>query len=477
MTATRTRRHLVTATPPPRRPAPAPPPPATCRPRRPASTRGAPTAPPLRRPRRCPPASAAGSPRCGLDAGGCRHARAGCGPWARRVVAALLFGLAAAQGFRAADGALGRADANTDQLVRVQAIQTNLSRPTPTPPTPSSSAAWSRRPSARTTPRRSRSASRLIAEAAQHQPADGAALGALNQPLITYASQVEQARANNRQGLPIGAQYLRNASAGLRADALPLLRTSARPTTHRVTSEFDRAGARPCGSSSPACSRWSCSACRLVWLARRTRRYVNVPLAAAAWSCCVTLSSARSDSLAVKRQRRRHPRRVYAATLSHGAGPDRGFDAKSNESLTLIARGSGAAFEKAWQASAAAVDDRARPARGRRGVRRPRPAAVGRLRHGAPARSARSTTAATGTARSRWPPAPAPDIGQRHLRRVRHAPPASSCQPLSDADLDRSSTTPAAGCRSPACSGCWRGVVAAAAAPGGASPMRLEEYR
>ena len=42
------------------------------------------------------------------------------------VLASLLFGLVAAYSFRAADGALTRAGANTDQLVRVQAIQTKL---------------------------------------------------------------------------------------------------------------------------------------------------------------------------------------------------------------------------------------------------------------------------------------------------------------------------------------------------------------
>ena len=46
---------------------------------------------------------------------------------------------------------------------------------------------------------------------------------------------------------------------------------------------------------------------------------------------------------------------VYAATLSTAQARIAGFDAKSNESLTLIARGSGASFEKAWQASSAAV--------------------------------------------------------------------------------------------------------------------------
>ena len=96
-------------------------------------------------------------------------------------------------------------------------------------------------PSVRTTPTAIASASRLIAEAAQHQPADGNALGVLNQSLVAYTSQVEQARANNRQALPVGAQYLRGASADLRADALPLLKNLGEANTGRVAEEFDRA--------------------------------------------------------------------------------------------------------------------------------------------------------------------------------------------------------------------------------------------
>ena len=58
---------------------------------------------------------------------------------------------------------------------------------------------------------------------------------------MSYTSQVEQARANNRQALPIGAQYLRGASADLRADALPLLANLGEANNARVTEEFDRA--------------------------------------------------------------------------------------------------------------------------------------------------------------------------------------------------------------------------------------------
>jgi hypothetical protein len=41
----------------------------------------------------------------------------------------------------------------------------------------------------------------------------------------------------------------------------------------------------------------------------------------------------------------------YAATLATATARIAAFDAKSNESLTLIARGSGSAFEKAWVSS------------------------------------------------------------------------------------------------------------------------------
>jgi hypothetical protein len=45
----------------------------------------------------------------------------------------------------------------------------------------------------------------------------------------------------------------------------------------------------------------------------------------------------------------------YAATLATAKARIAAFDAKSNESLTLIARGSGSAFETAWVSSSKVV--------------------------------------------------------------------------------------------------------------------------
>jgi hypothetical protein len=271
------------------------------------------------------------------------------------VAAALLFGLAAGQAFRSADGALERAAANADQLVRIQAIQTNVVQ--------ADADATNAFLVGGLEPADQRAdytgaiatASGLIAQAAQHQPADGNALSALNQSLIAYTSQVEQARANNRQALPIGAQYLKSASADLRADALPLLANLGEANNARVTEEFDRAARAALWLVVGGLLALVVLVLALVWLARRTRRYVNVPVAAAAVVVLVTMVVGTVGLLAVKSDVDATREGVYAATRSTAQARIAGFDAKSNESLTLIARGSGASFEKAWQASSAAV--------------------------------------------------------------------------------------------------------------------------
>ena len=267
------------------------------------------------------------------------------------VAATLLFALAAGQAFRSADGALSRAAANSDQLVRIQAIQTNVVQADAD--ATNAFLVGGIEPAAQREDYTTAitSASQLVAEAAQHQPADGNALGALNQALVAYTSQVEQARANNRQALPIGAQYLKEASAELRATALPLLRNLGEANNARVAEEFDRAARAALWLVVPGLLTLIALGLALVWLARRTRRYVNLPLAAAALVVLVTVVAGTVGLLAVKEGVDATRDGVYAATLSTAQARIAGFNAKSNESLTLIARGSGGTFEKAWQAS------------------------------------------------------------------------------------------------------------------------------
>ena len=84
---------------------------------------------------------------------------------------------------------LTRAGANTDQLVRMQAIQTHVVQ-ADADATNAFLVGGLEPPAQRADYTAAiTSASQLIAEAAQHQPADGPALGALNQALVAYASR------------------------------------------------------------------------------------------------------------------------------------------------------------------------------------------------------------------------------------------------------------------------------------------------
>jgi len=349
----------VTTPPPPATLTPAPPPSAAAgsAPRRPP---GAHPAPPSA-PGASPAQSAAGS------SPGIRGRLERAGAWIRAglagtpgrlravgivsVAAALLFGLAAGQAFRSADGALERAAANSDQLVRIQAIQTNVVQADADATNAFLVGGLEPADQREDYTDAIASASQLIAEAAQHQPADGNALGALNQALVAYTGQVEQARANNRQALPVGAQYLRSGSADLRDDALPLLTNLGEANNARVTEEFDRAARAALWLVIPGLLTLIVLGLALFWLARRTRRYVNLPLAVATLVVLATAVVGTVGLLAVKGGVDTTRDGVYATTLSTAQARIAGFDAKSNESLTLIARGSGTTFEEDWQAS------------------------------------------------------------------------------------------------------------------------------
>jgi hypothetical protein len=273
------------------------------------------------------------------------------------VAVSLIFAIGAYSAFGSADAALRRAGENAAQLVRIQAIHTNLVR--------ADADATNAFLVGGLEPANQRAnytssmeqTSRLIAEAAKAQPADGPALGALNTSVLTYAGLVEQARATNRQALPVGAQYLRVASSGLRSEALPILDALVKANDARVRAEFDDARGASTALIISGVLALLVLIGGMVWLSRRTHRYVNPPLAAASVAILVTLvigvlvlSSVGSRVGTVRDG-------SYAATLATATARIAAFDAKSNESLTLIARGSGSAFEKTWQTSSKVVTD------------------------------------------------------------------------------------------------------------------------
>ncbi|MGZ8751005.1 MAG: hypothetical protein ACXWYP_09030 [Pseudonocardia sp.] len=198
---------------------------------------------------------------------------------------------------------------------------------------------------------------RLVADAAEAQPADREALAALNIEVTAYATTIAQARDNNRQGFPVGAEYLRGAGSGLRADALPIVAALVAANSERAEDEMS-------GQHTLLLLLTGALTLVVLWwlnreLARRFRRRVNVGLAGAAVAVAlvtlvaVVFSGYRSgvnDDLRAG---------SYQRAVDEASARTAANDAKANESLRLIARGSGQVYEDAWAASAATVDDHA----------------------------------------------------------------------------------------------------------------------
>ncbi|TDD59787.1 hypothetical protein E1263_13490 [Kribbella antibiotica] len=268
----------------------------------------------------------------------------------------VVFGLCAAQGFNQSDGALQRAEANAAQLVRIQAIHTNLVSANADatnaflvgglePPVQRQHFVDSMA-----------SAARLVAEAASAQPADRDALGQLNTTLVTYQGLIEQARANNRQGLPIGSQYLRDANATLQNDSLPLVKALVAANEKRVDSEFDGVGNGVWWVLLGGLVSVLVLFFTLRWLAQRTHRYINVPIAAGGVVVLLTTLIGGFALFAASGDAKDAHDGDYASTLALSRARIAAYDARSNESLTLIARGSGTAYDTAYKESAATVD-------------------------------------------------------------------------------------------------------------------------
>jgi hypothetical protein len=192
-----------------------------------------------------------------------------------------------------------------------------------------------------------------IAAAAEAQPADKAVLERLSAQVVDFAEAMEQARANNRQGYPVGSAYLAQADTRLRAEALPLVDALVKANTTRSQ---DSIGAPQMWI---ALLLGIAGAGGLYLLNRRMARVfhrrLNVGLAAAgvavivlAGAATVLLAQQSGDNAALLSG-------PYATAVAGAEARSAGNDAKANESLRLIRRGSGASNEKAWAAASTAT--------------------------------------------------------------------------------------------------------------------------
>ncbi|MBO3083358.1 hypothetical protein [Cellulomonas fengjieae] len=189
------------------------------------------------------------------------------------------------------------------------------------------------------------SAANGLARLAGSNAADAELLGQATAGLTTYTGLVEQARANNRQGFPVGAAYLDQASSVLRTDVLPQLDALVQANTDRVDGSFNSVGSVP----------WLLALCVValallvvvqVWLAKRTHRRLNAGLF---WATVLALAATLGGAVVLgsAAQKAGDARNgPYDATVAVSQAYSLANDAKSQESFTLIKRGSGAAYEE-----------------------------------------------------------------------------------------------------------------------------------
>lgn len=194
-----------------------------------------------------------------------------------------------------------------------------------------------------------------ITDAAKAQPADRAALAALVVQINDYTDAVAQARVNNRQGYPVGAEYLSGASSALRAEAMPILANLADANTERTEDAM--------GGQHPI---WLLllgivALVGLWWLNRQHaqafRRRLNVGFAVAAVIVLVVTLVAVAAAYRGDSQNDSLLDEELATATNEAIARTAANDAKALESLRLIKRGSGEMFEEPWRAAAALVDD------------------------------------------------------------------------------------------------------------------------
>lgn len=199
-------------------------------------------------------------------------------------------------------------------------------------------------------------ASDLVRLAASN-PADGSDLAAVNAGLAEYTGLIEQARANNRQGFPVGAAYLDQASTQLRDHVVGPLDDLVLDNANRAADDFSRAG-HATGVLAAGILAIAVLAAGQYWLARRTHRVLNLGIALATLVLlvgggvgAVVLDQGATSANDVRAN-------SYAGTLALSQAYALANDARSEEAFTLIERGSGQEREKAFAAATQDADER-----------------------------------------------------------------------------------------------------------------------
>lgn len=168
----------------------------------------------------------------------------------------------------------------------------------------------------------------------------------LGKQLPVYTGLVETARANNRQGFPAGASYLREASELMRAQLLPAAQDLYRIDTERLAEEQEDATGFPWLTTLLVLGLLAALIATQVYLTHKANRVVNVGLlvATAAVAVAVLWGSVALivQSALVSGGQQEGTQQVDVLVRARIAA----LQARADETLTLVARGDGGDYEE-----------------------------------------------------------------------------------------------------------------------------------
>jgi len=178
------------------------------------------------------------------------------------------------------------------------------------------------------------------------------ALQTLSSQLPIYTGLVETARANNRQGFPVGAAYLREASGLMRGKLLPAAEQLYKAENARLTAEQDAATAFPIGEVVLLLITVGLLFAAQWYLLGTTNRLVNTGLVVATGAAVVALlwTSAAMTAVTVHLDSARRDGSDQVAALVQARFA--AVQARADETLTLVVRGNGQSYQTDYLAAA-----------------------------------------------------------------------------------------------------------------------------
>lgn len=174
-------------------------------------------------------------------------------------------------------------------------------------------------------------------------------LAVLSSQLSVYTGIVETARTYNRQGLPVGAAYQREASNLMREKLLPAAQELYTVETEAVAEDQDSATSWPIVEVLLGLAVLAVLFYAQRFVRRRTRRRLNVGLALATVAALVSLVWVLAATFGVMANVNASRENGSDQTAVLATARMNALAARGDETLTLVARGSGGQFEEQYK--------------------------------------------------------------------------------------------------------------------------------